>query len=200
MKQITINTYSASELKQEYPEGFERAHNKYIEETTEYGIAWGDEIMESLKGLIKATNGISLRDWSINGTNPSQSYIKLTWDTDEARDLYGARAMAWLENNLLADLRIGFNSNKRWELSKYGKYYRAGMIKPCPFTGVCFDEDFLESLTNDIKAGETIGDSFSNLADVAAKLYEAELEYELSEENFLEMSDEWAYDEDGNLI
>jgi hypothetical protein len=72
------------------------------------------------------------------------------------------------------------------------------MIHPCPFTGVCFDEDFIESLLKDIKQGESLGDAYQNLALVAGKLMESEIEQVNSEENFLEQ--EHLYTIDGRMV
>lgn len=177
----TIRVYSPQELKKHHPEGFERAWETFKNDEI-IDIPWGGEIMDSLKATFKAA-GIRLTDWEISTC--SYSYVQFDMDSD-VRDLSGPRAMAWLENNLLGDLRIPFKGSKRWELAKYGQYYRPGMIKPCPFTGVCFDEDMLESLQRDIKAGESLGYAFSNLANVAAKAMESEVEYLQSEEYFLE--------------
>lgn len=190
----TIRVYSPAELKRKNPEGFERAWQQFSRNEIQ-DIPWGGEIMDSLKATFKAA-GIRLTDWEIGPD--SYSYVRFAMDSD-VRDLSGPRAMAWLENNLLGDLRIPFSGSKRWELAKYGQYYRPGMIKPCPFTGVCFDEDMLESLQRDIKAGESLGDAFSYLATVASKAMESEVRYLQSEEYFLEQSD-LQYTKDGRLV
>jgi hypothetical protein len=107
--------------------------------------------------------------------------------------------MAWLENNLLADLRIPFTGSKRWSLSKHGSFYRAGMIHPCPFTGFYFDDDLLESIQTSIRKGDTLKEAFENLADVTRKAIEDETEGQSTEETFLETSEanEWHYTIEG---
>jgi hypothetical protein len=198
MRTKTINIYSASELKEHNPEGFERAHEQYKQDCYSRGNVWTDEIMESLKAVFKAS-GINLRDWSIDGYG--YSYVKFDMET-ETGDLAGTRAQAWLENNLLADLRIGYNAANRWELSQYGSYYRAGKIAPCPFTGVCYDEDFLNALVESVNGGDSIEEAYSSLASVSGKLFASEWEDQLSEEYFTDYADanEWEYDEDGNQL
>lgn len=210
-----IRVYTAAELKRKNPQAFEKALEHFRSCNDE--IPWQGEIIDSLKAVFKHTNGISnLRDWSIDAYG--YSYVKFEFDQDEVGDLTGNRALAWLENNLLADLRIKptmpmftrftlpdgsrteYQPTERGELAKYGQYYRPGMIKPCPFTGVCFDEDYLESLQNSIKAGDTLKEAFAELADVAAKLFRNEIEYQNSEEYFLESESEAQYTVDGRRI
>lgn len=203
-----IRVYTAAELKRKNPQAFEKALEHFRSHNDE--IPWQGEIIDSLKALFKHTNGISnLRDWSIDAYG--YSYVKFEFDQDEAGGLTGNRALAWLENNLLGDLRIKFMpygridkehhwKSSRAELSKYGQYYRPGMIRPCPFTGVCFDEDYIESLQKSIKAGDTLKDAFAELADVAAKLFQAEIEYQNSEEYFLESESDAQYTIDGVRI
>lgn len=187
----TIKLYSPAELKKKNPQGFEKAHDWF--RSTNDEIPWQREIIDSLKAVFKASN-LDLRDYEISAF--SHSWLQFDCDSDVA-DLSGNRALAWLENNLLASLRIKFqpfgrvDKEHQWvstraTLSKYGQFYRAGMVPPCPFTGVCFDEDYLESLRNDIKSGSTIKEAYKNLAHVAGKLFEAEIEQQNSEENFLE--------------
>ena len=54
----TIEVYSANELKEKFPEGFEYAHEKW-QNNHSSDIFWTDEIMDSLKGIFKAS-GIKL--------------------------------------------------------------------------------------------------------------------------------------------
>jgi hypothetical protein len=189
-KMKTISLYTPEELKEENPEGFERAHEWYKSINDE--IPWSGEIIDSLKAIFKAS-GIHLRDYSID----AYGYSSVSFDMEsETEDLKGQRALAWIENNLLADLRIKWQpygrvdkehqfKSVRAELSKYGQYYRPGMVHPCPFTGVCFDEDMIESLLKSVKSGDTLGEAYHNLANVAAKLFESEIEQGNSEEEFL---------------
>ena len=193
MKRITV--YSPAELKAKYPEAFEKAHAEFAQ--NENDIPWTDEIVDSLKELFKACNGVSLRGYSISD-DAHRSYMKLVWSHEDIKDFTGARAQAWLENNLLSDLRIPWRGDERKRLAKYGEWYRPGLIKPCPFTGVCFDEDYIESLQKDIKAGESLGDAFNNLCNVASHLIEQEYEYIASEEYFLEQ--DLQFTKEGKLI
>ena len=189
----TINIYTLQELKENFPDVYDKAYEKYTD-----SVEWlphADEVMDSFKEVFKHS-GIILKDWSIGAWHYSHVYFDLDEDIG---NLSGARAFAWLENNLLSSLRIPWYGEKRKNLRKYGRYYRPGMIEPCPFTGCGFDEDFLESLYNNIKSGMCIQDSYSDLADVARKLLENEYENVTSEEYFLEC-DYPRYTETGRIV
>lgn len=174
-----IKVYKPSELKKKHPEGFERAHEWYINHNTE--IPWSDEIIDSLKAVFEAS-GIRLRDWSIDVYG--YSYVK--FDMGDAANLEGQRAMAWLENNLLEPLRERRSFIQRVKkYDRWNDFTKYGEIPSCPFTGVCFDEDYIESLFKSVKGGDSLEEAYSHLANVAARLFEAEIENQNSEEWFL---------------
>lgn len=163
-------------------------------------VFWSDEIIESLKAVFKHTQGVRLKDWELGIC--SRSFVKIAFDQEEAETLTGPRALAWLENNLLAGLRIPYRGNERWSVSKYGASYRAGMIKPCPLTGVCFDEMFLDSLIESVKKGEELREAFEGLAGVAEKMLNDENDAQNSEEYFADHCDAngYEFDENGKMI
>lgn len=206
----TINVYSPAELKESFPDAFEKAHRKWAYNQNE--IPWADETMDSLQGLFKATSGVHLKNWSIGAY--SYSYIELEWDNEDVKDFTGARAMAWMENNLLGDLRIKANSKNYYKynnsyrsidaehIKRFGKIcrpYMIGKIKPAPFTGYYADDEYLDAVLDCIKSGMTLEDSFLSLADTARKLFESDLEGAQSEEEFL-IQDHLQYTDEGRLI
>lgn len=193
-KEKTITVYQYAELPTE------KAKNRARDWFLECDEISTEEVLESLKALFKNCSGVKLTDWSIGTYSPS--YLKVTFAQDGAEDLKGARAFAWLENNLLAGVRIPWTGQKRRELAQYGVWYRPGLVKPCPFTGVCFDDDFLDALRASLKAGDTLKDAFEDLARHAQKLLEAEYEYHQSEEYVSEMmeANEYEFDEDGRRV
>lgn len=193
----TIKVYSPSELKAKYPDGFKRAHRDYIQDQCD--IPWQDEIMNSLKAIYEHS-GINLRDWQISGDYPDSSWVRLSFPIDAARDLYGQRALAWIENNLFSGLREHRTFMNR--VKKYDKWFdftKYGQIPDCPFTGYCADDDFIESLLDAIKNGHDLGSAYANLAKVAGRLFEQEIEYMQSEEHFLEQ-DDLTYTKDGYYV
>jgi hypothetical protein len=182
----------------------ERAHEDYKKHLDD--IPWGDEIGDSWKALFKAA-GVKARDWEIGPWN--YSHIDVSFSQEEARDLKGARAFAWLENNLLRDLRAPWgldkmdgNLHENGDNGKRGaakrltwrRYYAPGALKECPLTGVCFDMDFLDALRENIRTGDTLREAFEGLADTARKLLEAEDEYQQSLEAFKDCADANGYE------
>lgn len=189
MRTLKIKVYTVKELKKKYPDGFARALKDHCEEVERCGIHWNDEVMDSLKGLFKAA-GIKLTDWKIG----AYSYSHVKFDMGDAAELDGRRAWAWLENNLFSALRVPYRGPARWDVAKYGEHYRPGMIKPCPFTGVCFDDDFLDQLRANVRAGMNLEDAFSDMADVARRIMEKEYEAEQSEEYFIDEAEANEYE------
>jgi hypothetical protein len=201
----TIKVYTPAELKKKNPVAFEKAHQRWNDNNTE--IPWMGEIIDSLKAVFDAS-GINLRDYSID----AYGYSSVRFDMkSDVRELQGQRALAWLENNLLADLRykdgIRHIKERVWKSEHVKSVSRAdgvfihkvGELKSCPFTGVCFDEDMLESLQKSIKAGDTLEDAYNELASVAAKAFSDEIEQSQSEEEFL-AQDHLEYTIDGRLV
>lgn len=186
----TVTVYSPAELKDKFPDAFDYAFEHWKSDQNE--IPWSDEIMNSLKAIFKAS-GIHLYDWSM-GTESYCSYVKFYMDHN-VRDISGNRALAWLENNLFAPLRIKANKKEYYQYHESYRPcgdcrpYQIGKVPPCPFTGYCADEDFIDSLMNDIKSGSNLYDAFNNLADVASHLFEQEYEQATSEERFLDQTD-----------
>ena len=189
----TIEVYTPAELKELFPDAFEKAHERYI--NSDIDIPWSDDTIESMKAVFKAA-GLALRDYSIDGYNPHNSSICLDIET-ETGELTGQRAIAWLENNLFYALRTPWGLKHIKDRVRY--HHPAGSIPECPLTGYCADNDYLDALTREILDGSTIKEAFQHLARVAGKMLEGEIEYTQSEEYFLE--NEWMeYTEKGKQI
>jgi len=194
MKTKTINIYSFDELSEEAKE---KALQDYKERNTE--IFWMDETIESLEGLFKNCDGISLKDYSLGEYN---SWIRVDFTNEEVENFTGKRAMAWLENNLLSNIRVSYYGDKRKELRQYGKYYYAGQIKPCPFTGYCVDDDLLDDLIKEVKEGSDLKTAFEGLASTVQRIIQNEVEYQNSNEYITEHfeANNYEFDEEGNII
>jgi hypothetical protein len=196
MKIIETKVYTFDELSDSAKE---KARDWYRKANTSESY-YLDEIYDSLKALFKAAN-ITLKDWSLGPYNRGN---QVTFDLGDASELTGRRALAWLENNLFAGLRITAHefAKNRKDYLKYGPDYRAGKIKPCPLTGICYDEDYLDALRKSIKEGDTLRDAFRNLADVCGRLCEAECEYRDEDEQIDEdiRANEYTFTEEGELF
>jgi hypothetical protein len=198
---ITKALLTPKEMLESNSDTYWKAYNRWAE----YNPAgWSDEIVESLKAICKAA-GVTIKDYELGGWDRHTWRITMPepnmWDADPGcvdydaiENLSGPRALTWIENNILSPLRIPWRGTKRWELAKYGKYYRPGMVKPCPWTGYCADEDFIESLISDINSGETLGEAFVNLGRLAHNMIQAEYSDEVFDEEPLMIA------EDGSLV
>lgn len=216
-RQKCQTVYTAQELKcLDDGRAFDRALEKYRERLSlDYS---SDEMMDSLKGLCKAA-GVKMRDWSLGAYN-RDNHLSVEM-SDGAAELTGPRALAWIENNILGPLRRPWGlpnpaaSTKQYALGKHSsvynldengkptrRWYAPGTVPECPFTGVCYDMDFLEDLTKSVRAGRTLKEAFEDLADVFARILEDEYEYQSKEEQFLEAAEAnaWEFDEDGDMV
>ena len=199
-----IELYTAEELREKFPESFERAlkrHARYISEQD--ADIWGGEILDSIKGACRAA-GVEIKDYSLGAYSPSSISVRFPREYDgygDPGDLSGPRAMAWLENNLLGPCRITPKKAAEYRAAKYGKYYRAGLIKPCPFTGVCYDDDIIERLDRCIKEGDTLREAFEGLADYYREQLESEIEANSTAEAFIEHAavNDLEFREDGEI-
>ena len=169
MKTININIYKYSELSEKAKEKvrYKYQDNIYIDETDFDGIF---KILDYL--------GIDIREYLQTG----EYYL----NSNVLDNLTGERAFAYFENNLSSKLRISYTGKKRWEYFKYGKEYRPGKIKPCPFTGLCYDEDYIKEIQYSLKKGYSVKDIINFCFDLRRKLFEQEFEYQCSEEYMTE--------------
>ena len=169
MQTITKTIYSAQELKEQFPEAFKSAYERYQQGEYRHGLNWGAEMLDSVKQAV-SLSGYELKDYCLGDTSNRDNHLRL--EERDCDSLSGGRAVAWLENNLLSKLR-----NKKGELD-------AGKL-----TGYCFDYDIIESLQNAVKGGDTIREAFLGLADVYARHADLEWEDQLSEERFIDTSE-----------
>jgi hypothetical protein len=247
MRIETRKLYSAAELKKYknlkgFAGAFDKAYEAYLETQGETGLEFeSDDLFGSLKGLFNACSGIKLKDWSL-GLNNRDNHIRVEFtggrgygeDEDAIGEFTGARAMAWIENNLLSGIRVPFIPllTVKLEMEKRDEYYRKlnacggdrearaavpknfnpraikrhyykpGTIGDCPFTGMCYDDDFLDALRKNIKDGDTLKTAFESLDGVFVKLLESANDYQRTEEYFLGQAEanDYEYDKDGDRI
>lgn len=204
MKTKIIELYTAQELRDKFPESFERALKRHAEDVGRFDAdIWGSEIWGSIKGACRAA-GVEIKDYSLGAYSPSSISVRFPHKYDgygDPGDLSGPRAMTWLENNLFGPCRITPKKAAEYRSERYGKYYRAGRIKPCPFTGICYDDDIIERLARCIKDGDTLREAFEGLADYYRKQLESEIEANSTAEAFIEHAavNDMEFREDGEI-
>jgi hypothetical protein len=110
---------------------------------------------------------------------------------NDAPDIEGSRrVMAWVENNVVAPLRVPFGPiAQRRTTTRYGHGYRPGQVRPCPWTGYCVDDDLLETIVREARDGSSPAGIVRAVEQRAETLWEAEMEYACSEDAFLEDAD-----------
>ena len=206
MRTITKNIYTFNELSEEAKE---KTIFDYREGTTE--IFWADEILESLKGLFENCSSVELKDYSLGEYNSS---IDVRFYNEETEEISGKRAFAWIENNLLCNIRykqgISHIKERVWtsdcvkSVDRKDGYFlnNAGKIKECPFTGYYADDDFLDSLLKDIREGADLKTAFEGLASEYQKIINNEIDYQNSEEYIIEHmeANNYKFDENGEMI
>jgi len=192
MRTETRKIYTASELKKESPDAFEKALESYREEAGRRNCAWSDDICASGRAIVEAA-GLTLRNWSVDQSNISASYYHINGfgnddDNNATGDYTGRKARQWITRAFLPKYK--FN----WRIKR-----NPG---DCPFTGYCADDDCIDAIRDSIKSGETLRQAFERLAQAVAKQCASESEYEQTEAYFLDHADanEWEYTADGERI
>lgn len=206
-----IDVYTIEELKEKNPVAYEYVWEQFKKDiSNDPYLPWQEEIMGSMKATFKHA-GVTLHDWSIS--THSYSYVKFSiptyWSELAEEDLLvddyeGELAYNWLKEafDLQSFERVEYKNHLGETAYRHDFKKLDGKDWSCEFTGVCFDHDYLESLFECIHDGMNLKDAFSNLADEAAKLFENEYEYQLTEEYFLEeaSNNDYEYTEEGDRI
>ena len=196
MKTHTINTYSFAELSEE-------SKATAIDQCREVEIENYDnsEITDTWKAMEKLFNVRAEADLygrvSVNFNN---------W-RDEARELTGARAMAYAWNNFGGSILKGkyYSTSGKWIDGKYtykSLHSKCQLEYSCPLTGMCYDHDGLDPMYNLMHGKEwnatlesVIRDCFESLEKASI----AEFEYRTSNEGVRETieANDWEFTEDG---
>ena len=194
MRTEARNIYTAAELKDKFPTAFENALEQYRERQGAERPAWNGEICASGRAAVEAA-GLTLRDWSVDGGNPSASFYRIdgfgnSYDENATGDYTGRKAREWI-NAAFAHALEGKRLN--WRGREPGN---------CPFTGYCADDDVLDGIKAAIKSGDTLREAFEGIAFTVAKICEAEAAYEQTEAFFLDHAEAngYEYDENGAAV
>lgn len=172
MRTVTRKVYSAAELKDASPTGFAFALRQH-ERRTYDDPAWSTEHGESLSAMLKAF-----------GNDPPE------WPSDTTRAQDIRRSMAWVENNILAPLRVPFRPIvTRKVTTRYGADYRPGSIKPCPFTGYCIDDALLDYVRKEARNGTSPRQLRREVEQEGERLWSEDVEAQAGEDAFLDDAD-----------
>ena len=202
MKIHEIKTYSFEELS---AEAQKRALEAAREVECECGNPWDGEIRGTWEALEKLFNVTAEYDRGL-----AVNFSK--WYYDEARELTGKRAMAYLWNNFGNEIFKGkyYSTRGTWIDGKYNykcRHSKCILEYSCPLTGWCYDMDALDGMVDFMRGKmsaweykntsveDLIRDCFYDLAKTA----EREEEYRLSDEGLKELieANDWEYLEDG---
>lgn len=206
-----IDVYTIEELKENFPEAYEKAYEDFKRDIQQdRDIPWQEEIMDSMKATFKHA-GVTLHNWSIGAYCYSEVKFSIPtyWSEVAENDMLvdefeGKKAYNWLKDafDLKSYKRVAYKNHLGKTAYRYDFVKLDGKDWSCEFTGYCADHDFLESLFMCIHDGMNLKDAFSNLADVASRLLEDECEFQQSEEYFLDeaRNNKYEYTETGDRI
>lgn len=164
MKQLTVYTFA--ELKEQFPEAYERVIERMRQSRIRWGDApWVDEICDSSRAASKCF------------VYNRHSHVE------------GARALAWFEQ-CIEEYRIPWSpmskSKTRRTYAKYGAGYKPGCIRPCPWTGYCADDAFIAGIKRFLAEGGSTEDIPRELKHMTDVFIEEEREGYVSEESIVE--------------
>lgn len=204
----TINIYTFDELSDE-------AKAKAIQNAREKEKYWDmecptSEAVDSIKAAADIFGYSRLINWSI-GSDVYRSFVTLpTNNILENEDIKGERLRTWLINHrhwVFYEMKpqgkyrtIG--ETKKWE---YPRRSRIQFVETCcPFTGVCYDDIFLDTFRKFIKRPWdcTLEELFVEAVHTVCKALESEEEYQQSDEGIIDFlaCNEHDFTEEGEFI
>jgi hypothetical protein len=190
MRQEVINIYKFHELPAEsQAKAVERWRDANYEEQF-YG---SDEALESIKKGLDAFS-CDLRNYSIDWSNPNGSDFTIRYP-ENAEELTGNRLRTWLINNadsgtLTKPKHYGkYISGAKGQKGRYQRYSRILKTESsCPFTGVCYDESFLDPIRKFIQKPDnsTLSDLMEDACIAVNRDIESEIEYQNTDAAIIE--------------
>lgn len=192
MRTEEIKIYQFSELSDE-------AKQKAIEwmrdSNMEFGHWFIDEAFKTIEKGVEAFD-FRLSKYSIDWENANMSSTTITTGLDDAiaEEISGVRLYKYLVNNF---------SGIFWERKHWGEYTKnentgkwrykyyskiQNIEHSCPFTGVCYDDDFLEPFREFLKKpnGLTLKELVEEGIEKVLRSVESEIEYRNTDEALIE--------------
>lgn len=206
MKTVCVNLYSFAELSST-AQATAIANDRKIreqEDTFSYEVG---EAADTVKAAAK-TFGFKLINWSL-GADVQTSFVSLLTGVRQVEELTGVRLRTWLINNRY-DV---FYTKKRYATmrtsgdSPLPKYRYSNLIfveSDCPFTGMFYDCEFLDTFREFLAKPDhnTLTTLFEIAVQNLCHALKREYEYQMSDENIrydLELSDDAIFTEKGEL-
>ncbi len=191
MKTIETTVYTVAELKEQFPDGYKAAFEHFQRQRMECGeVFWQSEIMDSLKAIVAAC-GMKMSKWDLGDSSNRRQDITLDYRHNEAaQELSGKRAMAFFWH-ALKEHGYSRPTFPGWKMEFPGTY---------GFTGYCADEDFAESIWQNLQTGDTLKEAIEDQARTYGKLLDAEIEQMQSEEEFEVWADGQNFTEEGETF
>ena len=197
MKTVTINTYKFSELTEE---ATQIAIDNYTP-CLDYIV---NDALATIKAGLKAFD-CELIGYCIGATPDRGEYMQVSTYTEYSEDIQGFRLRTYLLNNFSRYLYTGKPQGKyekRGEKWAYKRYSKVIFLETdCPFTGMCYDCDFLQPIVDFIKKPDssTFKELMQSCVDNVVSVLHSEGEYRLSDEGKIEdiEANEWDFTENG---
>lgn len=191
MRTIRTKVYKFNELT---TEGKEKAIEAYRNSNYECDYHWlTSEAMATIKAGLEAFN-CDLADWSIDFQNASSWKVNFNIENlDAVQDFSPIRLKTYLLNNFydnfFAPKHYGDYKERKsgkWSYARYSKIFK--VETDCPFTGVCYDYNFLEPFRKFIQSPDR--SDFEELVNDAVqsviRCVESEIEYQNTDEAITE--------------
>lgn len=177
MRSITV--YNLVELKNQFPKAFAKVLKGWAESQDEWFS--GDETLASLKAVVEFC-GFHLRNYQIRPWD--QSWLKISQKDEEIE-----HSLEWFTAE---SVKMGYTHHP-----DTGKLYFPGR---CPFTGYYSDEDFMESVYNNLVKGYTMEECLQKLAIIAQRHCEDDYASQQSEESMMANWESCFFTEDGIMV
>jgi hypothetical protein len=189
--------YSLEELKKLFPDAYDKAYERW--KSAEYEYAGEDsmhDMISSFKEIVSAL-GLTMKNWQFSPYDYSHSVsIGSASEYYDREELLGVRGYKYIINRLDPHFTNSWNRRINDRKASWLKPWRR---RECPFTGMCYDESIIEEIKASVLKGSTIEQALKWAWDNLQTACEADIEYQQTEENFLERECDTMYTENGNI-
>lgn len=183
MRVIEAKVYTLDELS---VSAQENAHNEYLARK-DYDFS---EAMDSIKEGLKHFD-FKLVDWDIEYYCASNAWFKIEYTNNyytenDKEELVGVRLWKYLHNQ-----------NFLQYICKYDRKCKPLLDGNCPFTGVCYDENFLDPIREFVKLPSSVinfKDLMKDCVRSVLKSIEDEYDYQSSFEYFKKEAEDDGYE------